>query len=141
MHSSRRKARAGFSLIEILIVLILISLLAGTVIYNITGTLGRNTEAITKLFVTESVKVPLVSYRIHMGSYPSTEEGLQALITPPSSRADRWKGPYLEAKTVPIDPWGNPYQYRYPGTHNPDSYDLWSWGPDGHESADDIGNW
>lgn len=141
MHTSRRDARSGMTLIEILIVLILISLLAGTVIFNVTKTLEGNTESITKLFVNETVKVPLVTYRIHMGSYPSTEEGLQSLITPPANRADRWKGPYIENKTVPLDPWGNPYQYRYPGTKNPDKYDLWSWGPDGRESADDIGNW
>jgi len=129
------------TLIEILIVLILISLLAGTVIFNVTKTLEGNTEAITKLFVNETVKVPLVTYRIHMGNYPSTEEGMQALITPPANRSERWKGPYIENKTVPLDPWGNPYQYRYPGTKNADKYDLWSWGPDGRESADDIGNW
>jgi general secretion pathway protein G len=141
MHTSRRKARSGMTLIEILIVLILISLLAGTVIFNVTKTLEGNTESITKLFVNETVKVPLVTYRIHMGSYPSTEEGLQALITPPANRADRWKGPYIENKTVPTDAWGNPYQYRFPGTKNPDKYDLWSWGKDGRESEDDIGNW
>ncbi|HEY5551250.1 MAG TPA: type II secretion system major pseudopilin GspG [Opitutaceae bacterium] len=141
MNSSRRKARSGMTLIEILIVLILISLLAGTVIFNVTKTLEGNTEAITKLFVNETVKVPLVTYRIHMGNYPSTEEGMQALITPPANRSERWKGPYIENKTVPLDPWGNPYQYRYPGTKNADKYDLWSWGPDGRESADDIGNW
>jgi general secretion pathway protein G len=141
MHHFRPKARSGMTLIEILIVLILISLLAGTVIFNVTKTLEGNTESITKLFVNETVKVPLVTYRIHMGSYPSTEEGLQALITPPANRADRWKGPYIENRTVPLDPWGNPYQYRYPGTKNTDKYDLWSWGPDGRESADDIGNW
>ena len=141
MHFTRREARAGMTLIEILIVLILISLLAGTVIFNVTKTLEGNTESITKLFVNETVKVPLVTYRIHMGSYPTTEEGLQALITPPASKADRWKGPYIENRTVPLDPWNNPYQYRFPGTKNPDKYDLWSWGPDGRESADDIGNW
>lgn len=141
MHTSRRNARSGMTLIEILIVLILISLLAGTVIFNVTKTLEGNTESITKLFVNETVKVPLVTYRIHMGSYPSTEEGLQALITPPANRADRWKGPYIENRTVPADAWGNPYQYRYPGTKNPDKYDLWSWGKDGRESEDDIGNW
>jgi general secretion pathway protein G len=141
MHSIRRNDRSGFTLLEILVVLILVSLLAGVVIFNVNKTLTGNTEAITRLFVNETVKVPLVSYRIHMGNYPSTEEGLQALITPPGSRADRWKGPYIENKTVPVGGWGNPYQYRYPGTKNPDKYDLWSWGPDGRESDDDIGNW
>jgi general secretion pathway protein G len=125
MHTSRRTPRAGFTLLEVLVVLILISLLAGTVIYNITGTIDKNSASIAKLFVDNSVKVPLVSYRINMGSYPSTEEGLQALITPPANRADRWKGPYLDKKTVPTDPWGNVYQYRVPGTKNSEGYDVW----------------
>lgn len=129
------------TLIEILIVLALVALLAGTVIFNVDKIFGQNQEAIARLFANESLKVPLSTYKIHMGSYPSTEEGLQALITPPANRADRWKGPYLEARTLPLDPWNNPYQYRYPGTKNPDRFDVWSFGPDGRESADDIGNW
>jgi general secretion pathway protein G len=141
MHFTRRNARAGMTLIEILIVLALVALLAGTVIFNVDKIFGQNQEAIARLFVNESLKVPLSTYKIHMGSYPSTEEGLQSLITPPANRADRWKGPYLEARTVPLDPWNNPYQYRYPGTKNPDRFDVWSHGPDGRESADDIGNW
>lgn len=142
MHSPRRHSlRAGLTLIEILIVLALISLLAGLVITNIDKIFGQNQETIARLFVSESLKVPLATYKIQMGSYPTTEEGLQALITAPANRADRWKGPYLESRTVPVDPWGNSYQYRYPGTKNPDKFDLWSWGPDTRESADDIGNW
>jgi len=129
------------TLIEILIVLALVALLAGTVIFNVDKIFGQNQEAIARLFVGESLKVPLSTYKIQMGSYPTTEEGLQALITPPANRADRWKGPYLESKAIPTDPWGNPYQYRYPGTRNPEKFDVWSWGPDGRESADDIGNW
>ena len=128
------------TLIEILIVLALIALLAGTVIMNVDKIFGQSQESIAKITI-GNFKVPLSTYKYHMGSYPSTEEGLQALITPPGTRADRWKGPYLDGKTIPEDPWGHPFQYRYPGTHNPDKFDVWSWGPDGHESADDIGNW
>lgn len=141
MHTFRRRPRAGMTLIEILIVLALVALLAGTVIFNVDKIFGQNQEAIARLFVGESLKVPLSTYKIQMGSYPTTEEGLQALITPPANRAERWKGPYLESKSIPTDPWGNPYQYRYPGTRNPEKFDVWSWGPDGRESADDIGNW
>lgn len=129
------------TLIEILIVLALIALLAGTVIFNVDKIFGQNQETIARFFVGETLKVPLATYKIHMGSYPTTEEGLQALITAPANRADRWKGSYIESRSVPQDPWGNPYQYRYPGTKNTDRFDLWSWGPDGRESADDIGNW
>jgi len=129
------------TLLEILIVVMLISLLAGLVIGNIDKIFGQNQETIARLFVNDSLKVPLAAYRIQMGSYPTTEEGLQALITAPANRADRWKGPYIESKTVPLDPWGNPYQYKNPGVKNADRFDLWSWGPDGRESADDIGNW
>jgi len=81
-----------------------------------------------------------------MGAYPSTSEGLQALITVPAGNADRWRGPYIMVKgdqnKILLDPWGNPYQYRYPGIHNTTGYDLWSKGPDGRDgTADDIGNW
>ena len=83
----------------------------------------------------------LKAYRIHMGDYPSTEEGLLGLVRPSERRKERWNGPYFDAASVPIDPWGNPYQYRNPGTKNSTAYDLWSLGPDGVASGDDIGNW
>jgi len=80
-----------------------------------------------------------MTYRVHTGRYPSTEEGLNALLSPPSDEATNWKGPYV--KKLPNDPWGTPYQYKYPGTRNSATYDIWSYGPDGKEGADDIGNW
>ena len=102
-------------------------------------------EDIAEIFVTSSMQVPLESYRMDTGSYPSTSEGLQALITAPADKAALWRGPYLTSKDKSkflIDPWGNPYQYRYPGIHNKNSYDLWSKGPDERDgTADDIGNW
>jgi len=95
-----------------------------------------------EIFVKSSVKLPLQTYSMHMGDYPSTAEGLQALITPPASKADRWHGPYFEDAKLPVDPWGEPYQYRYPATKNKRGYDVWSKGPDKQDGTDDdIGSW
>ena len=83
----------------------------------------------------------LLSYKMGTDHYPTTQQGLMALIQPPAG-VTRWAGPYLKNKTTPLDPWRNPYHYRYPGIHNPNTYDCWSSGPDGIDgTADDIGNW
>ena len=138
---SRRGAEA-FTLLEILVVLAIIGLLASLVITNVGGIFGSKQKDVTKLFVTQSIQLPLTAYRIDMGDYPTTAEGLQALVTPPASKADRWRGPYLQDGKLPVDTWGEPYQYRYPGTHNKNGYDVWSKGPDKTDGTDDdIGNW
>ena len=140
--AGRRAARAGFTLLEILVVLAIIGLLASLAITNVDKIFGGAQVSTAQLFVRESMKTSLTTYRIAMGDYPSTGEGLQALLTAPSSKADRWHGPYLEGSKVPLDPWTEPYQYAYPGTHNKSSYDLWSKGPDKQSGTeDDIGNW
>ncbi len=136
--SSRQSA---FTLLEILIVLALVGLLAGVLITNVDRIFGDSQVQIAEQQVNESFRAPLMSYRIHMGSYPTTEEGLEALIRAPEGRSDRWRGPYLERNEVPRDPWGNPYQYRYPGERNSNGYDLYSYGPDGQDSDQNIGNW
>lgn len=133
---------AGFTLLEILVVLAIIGLLAGLAITNVDKIFGGAQGSTVALQVRDSMRTPLTSYRIAMGDYPSTAEGLNALITPPSSKADRWHGPYLEPAKIPTDPWGEPLQYAYPGTRNKGGYDLWSKGPDKQSgTADDIGNW
>ncbi len=137
-----RQAAAAFTLIEMLVVIGIIVMLASLVVVNIGNIFGGSQKDIAKLFVTQSMQAPLNAYRIHMGDFPSTAEGLQALITPPANRAERWRGPYLQESKLPLDPWGEPYQYRYPGVKNKNGYDLWSKGPDKADGTDDdIGNW
>ncbi len=136
--------KSGFSLIEILIVIALIAVLATVAIGNLGGIFGGQQEKVAKIFVTQTLKTALVPYRLDVGNYPSTEEGLNALVKAPAGKEGKWKGPYLEATEAPLDPWDKPYKYKFPGSKNVNGargYDAWSLGPDGVESADDIGNW
>ena len=126
-------------MMELLVVLAILGLLAGLAISNVTGIFGNAQAQTAQLFVKETLKTSLFTYRMSMGGYPTTAEGLQALISPPADKADRWRGPYVEGSKIPLDPWGQPYQYASPGTHNKDSYDVWSKGPP--EKPQDIGNW
>jgi general secretion pathway protein G len=100
---------------------------------------------VTPLFVRLTMQTPLNQYRADMGDFPSTTEGLQALLTPPLGKERTWRGPYLDLNPpdkMPLDAWGQPYNYRYPGTHNKSGYDLFSSGPDKIPgTTDDIGNW
>lgn len=137
-------ARGGFTLIEILIALAIVGLLVGVVATKMDGIFGQSQEKVAEIFVNESMKTSLMRYRMDTGDYPTTEEGLAALATAPEARTDRWRGPYVETKggKLAADPWGEPYQYRYPGTKNPSGYDLFSKGKDkAADTPDDIGNW
>ena len=82
-------------------------------------------------------------YELDNGRYPTTEQGLKALVVEPTTSPvpNNWSGSYLKKKKIPKDPWGNPYVYGNPGTHNTEGYDLYSYGPDGVEGDDDIVNW
>lgn len=137
---SVRRLRRGFTLLEILVVLAIIGLLAGLAINNVGGLFGGAQGTAANIFVTQTVKTPLMTYRLNTGGFPTTAEGLQALVAAPASAAGKWQGPYVEK--LPLDPWGEPYQYAFPGKRNPATYDVWSKGPDKQsETADDIGNW
>lgn len=134
----------GFTLLEILVVLAIIGLLAGLLITNTDKIFGQSQVAVARIFVRDTLKTPLTRYRMDLGDYPSTAEGLQVLVTAPAVRPEAWHGPYLDAPggLLPADPWGEPYQYRHPGAKNPGSCDIFSKGPDKTaDTADDVGNW
>lgn len=132
----------AFTLIEIMVVLAILGLLVGVLINGVGKSYERARVQAAQIFVAQTLKAPLTEYNIQMGGYPSTQEGLQALIVAPPDKADRWHGPYVENGKIPSDPWERPYHYAYPGTHNKDGYDLWSTGPSGVDgNPDNIGNW
>jgi general secretion pathway protein G len=142
--AARRSRQTAFTLLEILVVLAIMGLLVGLAVTKVGGIFSGKQEDVARLFVQSSLKTPLTAYRLDLGDYPTTAEGIGALLTAPASRADRWRGPYIEAPggRAPVDPWGDAYVYRYPGVKNKGSYDLFSKGPDHKEdTADDIGNW
>jgi general secretion pathway protein G len=134
----------AFTLLEILVALAIIGLLAGLAISNSDRIFGQSQEAVARIFVRDSLKTSLVRYKIDVGDYPSTAEGLAAMVAAPANKSERWRGPYIDAPggRIPADPWGEAYRYRFPGTRNPGGYDLYSIGPDKTEGTeDDIGNW
>ena len=141
MRRSASSALRAFTVLEIMVVIAIIGMLVGLTVTNLDKLLGDSKTDLAGVFVKSSIKVPLQQYSMHMGDYPTTAEGLQALITAPANKADRWRGPYLQENKIPEDPWKRPYQYRYPGTHNKNGYDVFSFGPDGIENENDIGNW
>ena len=134
--------RSGFTLIELMLVIVIIGSLAAMVVPRLTSRLKSSQVDITKADIKGNLSLALRLYAVdNNGSYPTTGQGLDALMTKPTSppTPDNWKGPYIEQE--PLDPWKRPYVYRYPGAHPPRDYDLLSLGPDGKESNDDIANW
>ncbi len=137
--------RRGFTLIEIMVVVIILGLLAVLVAPRVIGKLAVAKDKAARAQI-ELLGTALDSYRLDNGSYPSTQQGLDALWTKPvtSPEPRNWAGPYLK-KRVPQDPWGNTYVYRSPGESNPDSYDLVSLGSDGSPGGEgenaDIKSW
>jgi general secretion pathway protein G len=136
MKSSLRKYQAGFTLLEIMIVVIIIGIIAGFAIVNLVGTTEDAKIKLARSMVKGSLATQVSIYQLHNNSYPPN---IEALVTRPSD-APNWRGPYLNE--IPKDPWGEIYQYRAPGAHNTSSFDLYSKGPDKTDgTADDIGNW
>jgi general secretion pathway protein G len=130
----------GFTLLELLVVMVIIGLLAAYVGPRYFSQVGRS-EVRSAQAQIATLRTALDTYRLDTGSYPTTEQGLAALTTRPANSA-RWNGPYLQ-RAVPPDPWGKPYQYRFPGEHG--EFDLLSWGKDGQAGgtgdAADITSW
>jgi general secretion pathway protein G len=139
---SYHKRREGFTLIEIMVVVVIIGVLAATIIPQFMGTTHDAKVSTAKSNIAE-LETALERYNIHMDRHPTTEEGLKVLVEAPPGEEKRWRGPYV--KMIRVDPWGEPYQYRNPGVHRKSGFDLWSRGADradgGEGDAADIGNW
>jgi general secretion pathway protein G len=135
--------RKGFTLIEIMLVVIIIGVLVAMVVPNIAGRSDQARKMAAKTDIESNISNALDLYQLDNGRYPSTDQGLNALITEPNSDPIpiKWSGPYLKKKKLPKDPWGHAYVYLFPGQKNTESYDLSSLGSDGIESSDDITNW
>ena len=136
----RRRRQAGFTLLELLIVVIILGLLAALVGPRLFGTLDKAKRQIAKTQIAQ-LEEALAQFRLDVGRYPTSDEGLEALVTPVEG-LEGWNGPYLE-KGVPKDPWGHPYVYRCPGEHG--DYDLLSLGRDGEPGGSgedaDVTSW
>ena len=130
----------GFTLLELLVVMVIIGLLAGYVGPKLFAQIGKSETKITRAQI-DALQKALDQYRIDIGRYPTGEQGLAVLVDKPANEA-RWAGPYL-TKAVPNDPWGRPYQYRLPGQHG--EYDLLSFGKDGQPGGEgdnaDLTSW
>jgi general secretion pathway protein G len=133
------ESAAGFTLLELLVVVVIIGLLAGFVAPRYFGQVGKSEMAVAKAQI-DALEKALDQYRLDIGSYPNNELGLKALVERPTSEA-KWAGPYLR-KSVPLDPWGKPYLYKVPGEKG--DFDLVSYGKDGQPGgtgeAADISN-
>lgn len=149
-EAARRRLRAcltclgnsrGFSLIELLVVIIILGLLAGLVGPRLFSRVGQSKLAAARAQI-ELFSAALDQYRLDVGSYPASAAGLEALVR--NSNVSNWAGPYLKKNLVPLDPWGKPYQYKCcPGDHG--DFDIWSLGADGAPGGDgenaDVTSW
>ncbi len=140
------KNEKGFTLLELLVVLVILGTLAGFITYRYLDAPKKAQKVRAKADI-EALEGALKLYKVHNGYYPTTEQGLQSLVKKPESGRvpKNWQeGGYLEKGKVPLDPWENDYKYLSPGVHNPD-FDLWSMGPDGEDGgegdSEDITNW
>ena len=135
----RPPQRRGFTLMEVLLVLVILVILGSLAVGIFQGTReGANIDAATAQISLIESAIDL--YQLHMNAYPSS---LQDLVQSPADAANpnKWRGPYLK-RNITLDPWGNEYQLVAPGQHNQNTYDFWSYGPDGADGTeDDIGNW
>jgi len=131
-HNPPRASR-GFTLLELLVVLAILAMISVIAVPLYFNYLSRSRVQTAGIQV-EQLGTILDMYRLDVGGYPSTEDGLEALMTQPPS-VDRWAGPYLKKRDSLTDPWGNPFGYRAPGDNG--SYDLWSNGADGGEGGED----
>ena len=140
-EAKRRRRQRGMTLVELLVVLLIIALIAAFAVPRVMNYLGGARHDAAGIQI-ERLGGILDLYRLDMGRYPSTEDGLRVLVEAPVD-AERWNGPYVKKADSLIDPWGRPYEYRAPGDHG--DYDLFTLGADGTEGGDgedaDVTSW
>lgn len=140
-RSDNSNLQRGFTLIELMVVMIILGLLAALVVPRMFGRIGQAKQKAAHAQI-ELFGTALDSFRLDAGRYPTTSEGLESLISQPSG-SDGWNGPYLKKNEIPKDPWNNPYHYESPGKNG--DYDLYSYGADNSEGGDgeneDIVSW
>jgi general secretion pathway protein G len=137
MQNGDRRSEKGFSLIELIVVLVILGLLTAVVGPSVFKHLAKGKDQAARIQIAD-LEGALQLFLLDMGRFPATAEGLDALVHNPGN-SDAWKGPYLQ-KALPNDPWGKPYAYRCPGLHS--DFDIFSFGADGTEgNEDDVVNW
>ena len=136
------KRSAGFTLLEIMVVVIVIGVLAATIIPQFMTTTTDAKVSAAKADISQ-LENAIERFNLHMDRFPTSDEGLKVLVEAPPGDDKKWRGPYI--KLLRDDPWGNPYQYRVPGTHHPTTFDVWSQGADKQDGGEgpntDVGNW
>lgn len=126
----------AFTLIELMLVVIIIGILSAMVVPRLTGRSEEAKRSVAKTDIESNISLALDLYEMDNGTYPNSLDDLKTKPT----EADNWKGPYIKKKA--IDPWGRPYVYKFPAAHNPEGYDIYSFGRDGQEGGgDDVVNW